>query len=255
MVNLFTEDHAALTGARDVIIAEELLPERSYNGNLNYVLRTVGDGFFINFDVTGFYSYFTNKIVGDFATDPNKSIYDNLNGHAISQGASLNMDVNFTFPVKILAGVTYMDVYQMEQDATGNTAKNIQLYAPKWSGNFVVSYTPILGLTFDLTGNWNSPMRLPVLPNDYRPEYSPWFCIANLQVTKQFRKGIEIYGGMKNLFNFIPADPIMRANDPFDKHIDDPVNNPNGYTFDPSYNYASLQGIRGFLGVRYQLSK
>src|SRR5690606_23403508 len=131
------------------------------------------------------YSYFTNKIVGDFATDPNKIIYDNLNGHAISQGASLNMDVNFTFPIKILAGVTYMDVYQMEQDATGNTAKNIQLYAPKWSGNFVVSYTPIHGLTFDLTGNWNGPMRLPVLPNDYRPEYSPWFCIANLQVTKQ----------------------------------------------------------------------
>ena len=255
VVKLFTEDHAALTGARDVIIAEELLPERSYNGNLNFVHRLIGNSFFINFDVTGFYSYFTNKIVGDFATDPNKIIYDNLNGHAISQGASLNMDVNFTFPVKILAGVTYMDVYQMEQDATGNTAKNIQLYAPKWSGNFVVSYTPIHSLTFDLTGNWNGPMRLPVLPNDYRPKYSPWFCIANLQVTKQFRKGIEIYGGVKNLFNFIPADPIMRANDPFDKHIDDPVSNPSGYTFDPSYNYASLQGIRGFLGFRYQLSR
>ena len=45
----------------------------------------------------------------------------------------------------------------------------------------------------------------------------------------------------------------MRPFDPFDRHVDDPVNNPNGYTFDPSYNYASLQGIRGFLGIRYNL--
>jgi len=35
VVNLFTEDHAALTGARDVIIEEALKPERSYNINLN----------------------------------------------------------------------------------------------------------------------------------------------------------------------------------------------------------------------------
>ena len=36
VVNLFTEDHAALTGARDVIIEEELKPEQSYNANINY---------------------------------------------------------------------------------------------------------------------------------------------------------------------------------------------------------------------------
>jgi outer membrane receptor for ferrienterochelin and colicins len=26
--------------------------------------------------------------------------------------------------------------------------------------------------------------------------------------------------------------------------------NPNGYVFDPSYNYAPIQGLKGFLGVR-----
>src|SRR5690606_10211962 len=103
------------------------------------------------------------------------------------------------------------DVYQMEANAAGGLEKNIQLYAPKWSGNFVVSYSPARTLAIDLTGNWNGPMRLPILPNDYRPEYSPWFCVANLQVTKKFGKGLEVYGGAKNIFNFIPADPIMRA--------------------------------------------
>lgn len=110
VVNLFTEDHAALTGARDVVIAEALKPERSYNGNLNYVLKVPTDHAYFSFDITGFYSHFTNKIVGDFDSDPDKIIYDNLRGHAISQGVSLNNEVSFNFPLKIMAGVSYMDV-------------------------------------------------------------------------------------------------------------------------------------------------
>lgn len=253
VVNLFTEDHAALTGARDVVIAEALNPERSYNANLNYVKKITTDYFSLGLDVTGFYSYFTNKIVGDFDTDPNKIIYDNLKGHAISQGVSLNTDLTFTFPLKVLAGISYMDVFQMEDRGTGNLQRIQQLHAPKWSGTFVATYTFSQGVSIDLTGNWYGPMRLPILPNDYRPEYSPWFCITNLQLTKKFTYGLEFYGGVKNIFDFVPDDPILRPFDPFDKNVDDPVGNPNGYTFDPSYNYASMQGRRVFLGVRYNL--
>ncbi|GGB70889.1 TonB-dependent receptor [Flavobacterium suaedae] len=251
VVNLFTEDHAALTGAREVIIAEELDPERSYNANLNYVLKVPTDSFFLNFDITGFYTYFTNKIVGDFDSDPNKIIYDNLRGHAISQGVSLNVDATFTFPLKIMAGISYMDVFQKEENETGRLERIQQLHAPKWSGNFIGTYKLPNNYSVDVTGNWYGPMRLPILPNDYRPEYSPWFCITNIQFTKKFDYGLEIYTGMKNIFDFVPKDPIIRPFDPFDKYTD--VNNPNGYTFDPSYNYASLQGRRVFIGMRYNL--
>lgn len=256
VVNLFTEDHSALTGARDVIIVNQLRPERSYNSNLNYVVSIPSDAFYLGFDATVFYSYFTNKIVGDFDSNPNQIIYDNLNGNAVSRGVSLNTNLSLNVPLKLNAGITYMDVYLNEDDGTGKLVKKQQLHAPKWSGNFLLSYTFIKPLiTIDFTGKWNGPMRLPVLPNDYRPEYSPAYCIANIQVSKKMKKGLEVYGGVKNLFNFIPADPIMRPQDPFDKYVDDPVNNPNGYTFDPSYNYASLQGIRGFVGIRYNLQK
>lgn len=251
VVNLFTEDHAALTGAREVIIAEELDPERSYNANLNYVLKVPTDSFFLNFDITGFYSYFTNKIVGDFDSDPDKIIYDNLRGHAISQGVSLNIDATFTFPLKIMAGISYMDVFQKEENETGSLERIQQLHAPKWSGNFIATYKLPNNYSVDVTGNWYGPMRLPILPNDYRPEYSPWFCITNVQFTKKFNYGLEIYTGMKNIFDFVPKNPIIRPFDPFDKYTD--VDNPNGYTFDPSYNYASLQGRRVFVGMRYNL--
>lgn len=256
VVNLFTEDHSALTGARDVVIVNQLKPERSYNSNLNYVVSIPSDAFYLGFDATVFYSYFTNKIVGDFDSNPNQIIYDNLNGNAVSRGVSLNTNLSLNVPLKLNTGITYMDVYLNEDDKTGKLVKKQQLHAPKWSGNFLLSYTFIKPLiTIDFTGKWNGPMRLPVLPNDYRPEYSPTYCIANIQVSKKMKKGLEVYGGVKNLFNFIPADPIMRPQDPFDKYVDDPVSNPNGYTFDPSYNYASLQGIRGFVGIRYNLQK
>ena len=95
-------------------------------------------------------------------------------------------------------------------------------------------------------------MRLPILPNDFRPELSEWFSIVNFQVKKELGKGLEIYGGVKNVFNILPKNPIMRPFDPFDKRIND-GSNPFNYTFDPSYNYAAMQGIRGFLGIRYAL--
>lgn len=255
IVNLFTEDHAALSGAREVVIKNELKPERSLNGNLNYVLKIPTDIFYAGIDITGFYSYFTNKILPDFDTDPKKIIYDNLNGHAISKGVSVNADLTFNFPLKVLAGATWMDVYQKEENDHGKLDKSVQVHAPKWSGTFVATYQFPKGFAADLTGNWNGPMRLPILPNDFRPEYSPWFTIMNIQATKKFNNGIEVYGGIKNLLNFIPNDPIMRPFDPFDKVADDPINNPFGYTFDPNYNYASMQGIRGFLGFRYNLFK
>lgn len=252
VVNLFTEDHAALTGAREVIIQEALNPEKSYNGNLNYVWKIQTDPVFFNVDVTGFYSYFTNKIIADFDTHPDQILYNNLRGHAISQGASLNVDMSFKIPLKIMLGATYMDVFQKEtEEFSTSLVRRQQLHAPKWSGTFLVNYSLPRNFSIDLTGTWSGPMRLPILPNDYRPEYSPWFAIANIQINKKLHNDIEIYGGVKNLFNFIPSNPIMRPFDPFDRFADDPIKNPNGYTFDPTYNYASLQGIRGFLGIRY----
>jgi outer membrane receptor for ferrienterochelin and colicins len=45
VVNLFTEDHAALTGSREVVVKSDLQPERSVNGNLNYIWKIpVGTG-------------------------------------------------------------------------------------------------------------------------------------------------------------------------------------------------------------------
>jgi outer membrane receptor for ferrienterochelin and colicins len=94
-------------------------------------------------------------------------------------------------------------------------------------------------------------MHLPVVPNDFRPSISPWFTIMNFQAGKRFNNGFEFYVGAKNILNFIPENPLLRPFDPFDKNIT--VNNPQGYTFDTTYNYAPVQGIKGFAGIRYTI--
>jgi hypothetical protein len=73
----------------------------------------------------------------------------------------------------------------------------------------------------------------------------------NFQITKTVNDRLEIYGGVKNLLNFIPKDPLLRPFDPFDKTIG--VDNPNGYTFDTTYNYAPVQGAKGLIGLRWTM--
>jgi outer membrane receptor for ferrienterochelin and colicins len=255
IVNVFTEDHASLTGAREVVFINKIKPEKSYNGSLNVVYKMkVTKASMIIWDLSLFYYYFTNKIYGDYDSDPNKVIYNNLNGYAFSRGCSVNASLASPGNFKFNTGIIYTDVQNVNRDSLGNLVTKQQLHAPKWSGNFVCSYTfPKQQVKIDLTGNFSGPQRLPILPKDYRPEYSPWFCLVHLQFSKTIKQNTEIYFGIKNLLNFVPQNPIMRPQDPFDKKVNDPIANPNGYTFDPSYNYAPIQGIRTYVGVRWTL--
>ncbi|MFT6150382.1 MAG: outer membrane receptor for ferrienterochelin and colicins [Saprospiraceae bacterium] len=253
-VYIFTEDHAALSGARDVIITEDLNPERSFNSILNYILKIPSNNHYLSVDFSAFYNYFTNKIVGDFDEDPNQIIYSNLNGNAITRGLAFNIDYTNAFPLKVNVGLTLMDVFLNQENENGVLERTDQLFASKWSGNYLVSYTAApIALTFDLTGSFYGPMRLPIFPNDFRPEYSSAFTIMNLKVSKKLPYGINLYAGVRNILNFVPDNPILRPEDPFDRNVDNPITNPNDYAFDPTYNYASLQGINGFFGVVWNL--
>lgn len=257
VANVFTEDHAALTGARTVEFQGELNPETSWNANINFVKKFyTQNSTYIGLDATAFYTYFNNRILPDYETDPNKIIYSNLAGNSISKGVSLNMDMVWDTGLKVNAGVTVMDVSVEEN---GETRR--QILTESVQGVWSIGYTFKNGISVDYTGNLYGPMRLPVLGEmDDRPAESPWFSIQNIQLTKKFGNRWEIYGGVKNLLNFTPAaNSIARAFDPFDRNVtfgnDGQViptpNNPNALTFDPTYVYASNQGIRGFLGLRF----
>ncbi len=263
VVNLFTEEHAALTGAREVVITEALDPEQSYNINLNYLKKVYAkNGMLFNLDASVWYTYFTNAIVPDYDTNPNQIIYDNLNGFANSYGASFNLDALLATGVRAMLGFTYQEVTQTENGITQQ-----QILTEKFSGTWALSYKHYgTHLTLDYTGNIYGPMRLPLLgPLDPRAEFSPTWSIQNIQLTYEGWDEIELYAGVKNILDWTPnkGNPfiIARANDPFDKEVTfdaegnavPTANNPYGLTFDPSYVYAPNQGRRLFFGLRYTL--
>lgn len=263
VVNLFTEDHAALTGAREVIIKNNLKPEQSINVNLNYIKKfNFENGTFVGWETSAFYTRFSNKIIFDYETDPNKIIYDNINGYAISQGITTNVDVNFINGLKIITGFSFLDNRNIQ-----NGISEIPLLTERFTGTWSVSYKiRQLNVTIDYTGNLYGSMKLPLLSDlDPRRPNSPTHSIQNIQFTYSGFKNFELYAGIKNLLNFLPKQNnpflIANANNPFDNNVQYDTNgqvlatpqNPFGLTFDTSYVYAQNQGIRGFFGLRYNL--
>src|SRR5690554_7242841 len=81
-----------------------------------------------------------------------------------------------------------------------------------------------IGVKIEYTGNLYGPMLLPLISDlDPRMKESKPYSIQNIQVTKTFKNGLEIFGGVKNLLNWTPnkGNPfiIARTNDPFDEHV------------------------------------
>lgn len=263
VVNLFTEEHAALTGSRDVVVTENLNPEKSFNVNINYLKKVRFENVSsLGFDVSAWYTHFSNQIIPDYDTNPNQIIYKNLNGFSETKGISLNVDYMSNFGLKTILGASIL-----ESKNTKDGITSTPILTEKYSANWAITYEILeWNLSFDYTGNLYGPMRLPLLSDlDPRRATSPVWSIQNIQATYKWHNKFEIYGGIKNLLNWTPnkKNPflIARPNDPFDQNVqyDSTGNvmatpeNPYALTFDPSYVYASNQGIRGFLGLRYYL--
>ena len=102
VVNIFTEDHAALTGAREIIFLEELEPEKSKNLNINLSNSWNSDNLQITLESSVFESIFSNKIIPDFLTNDNQIIYSNLSGYAIARGISSEIFLKmYKIPLKL----------------------------------------------------------------------------------------------------------------------------------------------------------
>ncbi len=236
VVNLFTEDHAALTGAREVVIVSELQPERSRSVtlNLNQVLEFGPSPMMVDLDL--FHTHFSNKIVPDYDQDPNLIVYDNLPGHAVSRGVSLAFNQNVDFErLLYTVGVTVQDVYTV-RDGT----REDEFFAPRVRA--VASATwdvRALPLSVDYTASLTGPMRMPSFDEPFaRPERSPTYSVHNLQATWRLGGGSDLYLSVKNVFDYSQPSPLIDPERPF------------GDAFDTTYVYGPLRGRYLMLGMR-----
>lgn len=258
-VNLFTEDHAFVSGQRQVEIAEQLRPEKSYNATLgiNHIYKVNEQNGTIELDV--FYNHFTNKIIPDYSQS-GKIIYRNSRGFAESFGAGINLNHQFNFPVNVRAGFNAQKVYRQELIQENLPVRQNIEFAPRWTSLLLVAYTHRLsGLEFSYTLRATGPMQLPeVFDTDELGEPLPYpratlskpFALHNLQITRKFKKiNFEVFGGIQNLMNYRQAEsPLVGYNDP---------NTNPGFSehFDTVYTYAPLVGREIFIGLRWNSKK
>jgi outer membrane receptor for ferrienterochelin and colicins len=238
-VHLFTEDHAALTGAREVIIEDELAPERSWNvtANLNREFEIGRTALMLDLD--GFYTEFTNRIIPDYDVDPNWIVYRNLDGgRAVTRGGAISMNQNFgpVAPFFWTAGITFQDVFV---EYPGE-ARAPEFYAPRYRGVWTLSYTFFNALTLDYTGSLTGPMRLPEYPEPFsRATTSPAYSLHNLQASYALPRGGSLILSLQNLGDFRQGSPLIAPDDPF------------GEDFDTSYVWGPIVGRRLSLGFRW----
>ncbi len=256
VVNLFTEDHAFVLGQRDVLILEDLEPERSYNFSLNYNQVYTGLGGSGSIDMEGFYTHFTNKIIPNY-DQQGLIIYENTDGWARTMGFSASINHNFSFPLSFNLGVNFLNSTQTEDDENGVAVTEDIVLAPRMSGVLTANYRlPRQQITFAYTAQYTGVMALPevydldangVPLDEPRPTESEPFSLHQLQVTKVFNNNYTLYLGVNNLFNYVQNDSQLIG-------YDDPNYAP-GFSpyFDTSYVYAPNHGREFYIGFKLDL--
>lgn len=247
VVNVFTEDHAALTGSREVVFTEDLDPEesRSVTASMEQIIPFGINPMTISLD--GFYTHFSNQIIPDYDQDPNLIVYENLDGYSVTKGFSIGLDQNFTtIPFSYNASFTLMDVYT-EEDGT----REALAYAPDFLGNFGASYQ-LRGLNTSISysGNLVGSKRM---PNNYvedfdRDQNSPVWSTHDIKITKEFLNvndsggvGFEVYLSAENIFSFTQGTPLVDAANPFSPE------------FDTIYTWGPIVGRTFSIGARLNL--
>ena len=91
-VHLFTEEHAALDGSRNVIQpATGLDPESSWNALLAADWQTGGPRASMTVSARAFSTVFTDRIYADYDSLPNTILYRNIDGTGWSRGIGLDL--------------------------------------------------------------------------------------------------------------------------------------------------------------------
>lgn len=254
VVHLFTEDHAFVSGQRELVIDGNLRPERSWTltANMGHVYewgKSSG-----NIDIDLFYTRFANKIIPNY-DNPGQIIYANTGGHAVSRGISANVSHRWTFPLSLDLGATLQAVSRTEPgDGGALQQKNVE-FAPRWTALSSINYTwkkPSITLAY--TVNATGPMALPaVFDLDAAGEplsvprslSSKSFALHQFQIQKEIESiHLDCYAGVRNIFDYRqPGSPLAGFDDP--RH-------PAGFSphFDTAYAYAPLQGRVWYVGVR-----
>ncbi len=239
-VNLFSEQAMILTSSRDIVFAEQLMPEKAFNWGLSHTYKFTWGKSTGTLSADFYRTVFSNQFFPDYDVDPSKIVIQNFSGPSASNGLQVEGSIALWKQLELRAAYNYLDVYQEKSNE-----KTLLPFNPKNRIMMAASFkTKNNRWQADLNGNWFDKMRLPntqANPEPYRrPLYSDAYSSMNVQGT--FRKNrFEIYAGCENIFNYRQPDPIISADNPF------------GPYFDLSSVWGPTRGRELYMGIRYSI--
>ncbi len=236
--NLFSDNSILLASSRDIIIAEKLNPEKTFNYGADVLYyftfgKTSGS---LNLDY--YRTEFSNKIIPDYDTDPSKVIFANLNGSAFSNvfQTEANINVMRNFDIKLA-----YKLIDLQYENNGIKYQQPFNSTHRFFSSF--SFSP-LNKSWSISSGlqWFGVQQLPSTasnPIQYqRPQQSESYTMINAQFNKFF-EFFELYAGVENILDFTQDFPIISAEDPF------------GQYFDTSYIWGPTKGREFYFGFRF----
>ncbi len=190
-----------------------------------------------------YYTDFLHQMVVDLDTDAHAIAFTDLQGDSYSHTVQLEA----TYPV--FRGFTLTGAYRLTDARTTYGEKLLRRpLTGRYKGLLTASYqTPLELWQFDVTLQFNGGGRMPA-PYEHPDGMLSWnhryqaFEQLGAQVTRTFRHW-SVYIGGENLTDFRQKHPIVGTSDPW------------GKDFDATMVWGNVEGIMGYIGVRFNWEK
>ena len=240
--NVLAENSTMLASARVIRFLDTPKMEDAWNYGIN-LTKSITFGWRELILQADFYrTDFINQIVLDRDADAHEIRIYNLDGKSYSNSAQIEANCEIFKDFDLTLAFRYNDVKM-----TINDTLREKPFVNRYKGLVSMSYAPGTW-QFDFTTQFNGDCRVPdlsgnatAMANHQNIGRSPFYVIMNAQITKKFGEHWEVYVGGENLTNYKQDYPIISAE------------NPTSEDFDASMVWGPLSGIRGYLGVRFQI--
>ncbi|MBS1765556.1 MAG: TonB-dependent receptor [Bacteroidetes bacterium] len=236
---IFAENTSIFASSRQVIIADNLKPERAWNSGINFTKKFQLFGHDAVFNADYYYTTFMNQVVVDLENIHKIQFY-NLDGRSYSHYVQAEMDIE---PIhNLLLRLSYK--YNQVKTTVANELTDKAL-TPKDKALVNAEYSfNKKSWSIDATAKYTGLSRIPgggVNDNGYIiPKNSKSFITLNGQLTKNF-KNFSVYAGCENITGYTQKNPIIAADKPFSEN------------FDASLIWGPLTGRMFYGGFRFTI--
>lgn len=239
--HVLAENCYLFASSRNINIERNLKQEEAWNYGVSIASYIPLFGKNLNINAEYYYTDFINQLVVDMDTDAHAISFGNLQGKSYSHVFQIDASYPFFEGFNLTLAWRMTDV---KQEINGILYE--KALTGKYKGLVTASYkTPLGKWQIDGTLQLNGGGRMPA-PYVLDDSSLSWneryegFEQLSFQITRYFRNW-SIYIGGENLTNFKQKNAIIGADDPWGKN------------FDASMIWGPMHGIKGYIGVRYNL--